>query len=523
MSKNIILYSDGTGKKGGYGKSTHVYKLYKAIDIHNSEHPQIGYYDNGIGAEENQHKYLQKLAGAFGFGFQRNICDLYEFLARHYDPGDAIYLFGFSRGGATVRALAGMLYACGLVNRYDKQGEEKQPEELKADIAEAINAYEKIATNKHMVNDFKANKALHNQQFVPEGVIPIQFIGVWDTVSALGFPKDFSMTFEWFFNKLDRISDYFWPHNFYDYALNKTIKHAYQALSIDDERKTFWPKVWDESANNFSGVVEQVWFSGIHGNIGGGRARTGLADITMDWMLVRAIQQGLVLKAEVQASIKADADIYDRLYGSREGYAIYYRYQPRDITALCQNHDGHSKLLAQVKVHKTVMQRIQNGTPVYTPAYLPYQFEVVDTPLDAEVIPMQATQDITAWQTNRDQIAKYVKQRQWVYRIFVEFTLLVVLISGWFWANAEMMPIQDADSLNIIDRFFGHIADIFDYFLPVFFENMIHFVIRVHYWIFIGVVIFTVKLINRRTNLQHKLKQASRKICSFIKKSPSVE
>ena len=277
MSKNIILCSDGTGNKGGYGEDTNVYKLYKSVDIHNDKHPQITYYDNGVGARENQNKYVQKLRKAFGLGFQGNIGELYEFLALNYNPGDAIYLFGFSRGGATVRAFLGLLYACGLLNRYDKDGKEKTIDQLQYDIKEALKSYEQISVSRQAINDFKENKALHDETHVPNGNLPIQFVGVWETVSGLGFPKDWSFAFSCFFRLLDNVSDKIWPHNYYDYELNSTIKNAYQALSIDDERITFFPKVWDESANDFSGEVEQVWFSGMHSNIGGGYARTGLA------------------------------------------------------------------------------------------------------------------------------------------------------------------------------------------------------------------------------------------------------
>ena len=516
MPKNIILCSDGTGNKGGYGEDTNVYKLYKSVDIHNPKYSQITYYDNGVGARENQNKYIQKLRKAFGFGFQGNICELYEFLARNYDPGDAIYLFGFSRGGATVRAFLGLLYACGLVNRYDEQGQEKNSDLLTADIAEAIKAYEKISSSRQSANNFKENKALHDEQHVPNGALPIEFIGVWDTVSALGFPKDWSLAFGWFFSLLDKLSDQKWPHNFYDYELNATIKHAYQALSIDDERKTFRPMVWDESANEFSGVVEQVWFSGVHSNVGGGYARTGLSDITLDWMLVRATQHGLVLKAGVVEGVKADTDTYDRLYDSREGLASYYRYEPRNIVKLCQTKNGEDKLTGKVKVHNTVMQRIKQGTVDYAPGLLPYEFDVVETPILGSAIAVQATKEESVWQAGKEQILGYVNQRQWLYRIFAEFILFVVLISGWMWINTDVVLSEQSSSFTLIDRFFGHIADVFQYILPAFFENFIHFVIRVHSWIFVVLVAAIYAMLRWRKHLRHELSQVSKKLCQQL-------
>ncbi len=514
MPKNIILCSDGTGNKGGYGEDTNVYKLYKAVDIHNTSHPQITYYDNGVGAKENQNKYVQKLRKAFGFGFQSNISELYQFLALNYNPGDRIYLFGFSRGGATIRAFLGLLYACGLVDRYDGQGKEKNTDHLTDEIDEALKAYEKIPSRK-AVDSFRENKALHDKQHVPYGAIPIQFVGVWDTVSALGFPKDSSLLFGCFFNFMDKISDQIWSHNFYDYELNSTIKNAYQALSIDDQRKTFRPMVWDESANDFAGVVEQVWFSGMHSNVGGGYARTGLSDIAMEWMLVRATQQGLIIKVGVEAGFNADADTYDRLYDSREGIAAYYRYEPRDLDELSKTKEKN-KLSGKIKVHNTVMQRIKQGTAGYAPALFPYEIDVVETPMKSPTVSVKVANDKTAWQTSKEQILSYINQRKWLYRIFAEFTLAVILISGWMWINPVMVPQDSSESLNLFERFFGHIADVFQYFLPAFFGNFINFIIRVHSWIFVALVAVIISMLNRRKHLKHKQSQASKKLCQQL-------
>ena len=112
--KNIILFADGTGNKGGYTPSSNVYKLYHAIDLHSPDKKQITFYDNGVGTSTN--KYLRGVGGAFGFGFETNVKDLYEFLARNYDPGDDVYIFGFSRGAATVRAFNGFMAHSGLIN-----------------------------------------------------------------------------------------------------------------------------------------------------------------------------------------------------------------------------------------------------------------------------------------------------------------------------------------------------------------------------------------------------------------------
>jgi len=124
MNRNIILCSDGTGNKGGAGADSNVFKLYLAVDLHDPEQVQISYYDNGVGTSTN--RYWKAFSGAFGFGFEANVCDLYEELARNYQRGDNIFMFGFSRGAATIRAFTGFIDACGLLNRFDETGELKE-------------------------------------------------------------------------------------------------------------------------------------------------------------------------------------------------------------------------------------------------------------------------------------------------------------------------------------------------------------------------------------------------------------
>ena len=225
--RNIILCADGTGNRGGYTPDSNVYKLYNAIDIHDQARPQITFYDNGVGTSSN--KYWRGLSGAFGFGFKRNVCDLYEFLARNYDPGDKdresdhVFLFGFSRGAATVRAFSGFIAACGLID-----GRAMAPDELKEKIKEAFNIYQRGG---------------RKPEFGKHGVIAIKCVGVWDTVSALGFPQDWTVlslgTFvlNALFKAIDVISDKtLFPHNFYNYELTDTVEFGCQALAIDDER-----------------------------------------------------------------------------------------------------------------------------------------------------------------------------------------------------------------------------------------------------------------------------------------------
>ena len=191
MAKNIILCSDGTGNKGGYGAAANVYKLYNAIELHDKNITHITFYDNGVGTHKN--KYLRALSGAFGIGFERNVDDLYEFLARYYKPGDQVFLFGFSRGAATVRAFAGMVQACGLLDwtRCTDGSNALQETIFQQKLTDARIAYRKHKTQ-NTGDAFKKKWAVTDDDHVPDGNLKIKFIGIWDTVSALGFPNDLS-------------------------------------------------------------------------------------------------------------------------------------------------------------------------------------------------------------------------------------------------------------------------------------------------------------------------------------------
>ncbi len=120
MAKNIIICSDGTGNTAIKGRGTNVFKMFEAIDLNGHRtnpalDPQIAFYDDGVGTET--FLPLKLLGGAFGFGLAKNVRNLYTDLIRVYDPGDRIYLFGFSRGAFTVRTLAGLIAKCGLLDR----------------------------------------------------------------------------------------------------------------------------------------------------------------------------------------------------------------------------------------------------------------------------------------------------------------------------------------------------------------------------------------------------------------------
>ena len=478
--KNIIVCADGAGNLGGETPDSNVVKMYNAVDIHNQEYWQITFYDNGVGTANN--KYWRALTGAFGFGFKRNVCDLYHFLALDYKPGDQVFFFGFSRGAAEVRACTGFIAAAGLIN-----GHGCTEDELRERTKQAFKIYE---------------SGNGNGTFGEHGVIPIKFVGVWDTVSALGFPQDWKITGIgiWVFNApfmvVGRVCDFFFPHRFYNYELTPNIECAYQALAIDDERNSFTPKVWneriierrtvDEQQHVRGTDVEQVWFAGAHSNVGGGYGRAEMANVTLDWMMVRATQHGLVLKEHAHKEVRCSLDAHGHLYDSRDGLAVYYRYVPRNIQGLCND-----KLRGNIAVHESVLERMKQRTANYAPENLPANFDIVGKG------PARHVQN-TGASIEKKAINKWVFRRERLYGLFLEFTLVVVGAAVCLWMNAtEKVTISTREGhLGVLDTILKHIAEVLIYIFPKMFENLIHLAV-IQKPMYLGIAVITLLILWR--------------------------
>jgi len=169
MGKNIVVFSDGTGQKGGVGSNTNVYKLFNMVEDRTDK--QIAFYDPGLGTD------WRKITGLIaGQGFSKNILDCYSFIFENYEADDEIYLFGFSRGAATVRSLSGFIHLFGILPKS------------RADLISEAFAIYMIKNKKRRIEKSKVFIEKHSNMWCK-----IKFLGVWDTVSALGLPlKGFS-------------------------------------------------------------------------------------------------------------------------------------------------------------------------------------------------------------------------------------------------------------------------------------------------------------------------------------------
>jgi len=429
--KNIVLCADGTGNRGGETPDSNVYRLYKIVELHDPEHPQVKFYDNGVGTSKN--KYWRAISGALGGGFKSNVCDLYTFLIRAYQPGDRVYIFGFSRGAATVRAFNDFVAVCGLPKDETADGRELHQDELTKRTEHAFDTY--VRARKH--GKMKEAEALRENKTVSYGAIPIQFIGVWDTVPALGLPQDFQMkglilfVVNFLLTVLDRVLDIFVPHRFYKFGLSPNVIHACQALAIDDERQTFLPQIWDEFESPET-KVEQVWFAGAHSNVGGGYPRMGLSSVAFEWMLVRAQQCGLHYEPGALDAARDSANPHGRLFNSRDGLAIFYRLEPRDIEELSEG-----KLRGKVQVHSAVLERIDQRSGNYAPGLLPYEYEVVGTSLKTPPRLFRHYGAPDDWRQAKERVMGWMTRRRWLYTFFLESTLVLVGFAIYWWLKYE--------------------------------------------------------------------------------------
>ncbi len=281
MAKNVVVLADGTGQKGGRGHNTNIYRMYSMLVDRTPD--QAVFYDAGVGTGR------RKLTGnATGRGFSQKVRNAYQFIFEQYQIGDRIFLIGFSRGAATVRSLASFLDHFGILPR-------SRPEL----IDEAFGIYKKRRRRDFdsRLDTFVRGNGTHHTD--------IEFLGCFDTVAALGFPRPTVAAF------VDVIPGFRWK--FHDLDLSSNVRYAYQALAIDDERKTFHPLLWNYPPPVRTQEMKQVWFVGMHSDVGGGY-QTGqhLSSIPLVWVLEQAHNRGLSIKSGLLPIYdEPDAEMHD--------------------------------------------------------------------------------------------------------------------------------------------------------------------------------------------------------------------
>lgn len=267
MSKRLIVCCDGTWNTADAAAPTNVTKVALGVAAQGGDGvEQRVFYHPGVGTR----RWERLRGGVFGFGLSRNIRDTYRFLVQNFDPGDQLYFLGFSRGAFTARSTAGLVRNCGILRR-----------ENAARVDEAYQLYRNRSDTTHPSS---VAARLFRRTYSHEP--PIRFIGVWDTVGALGIPVTGSPLVD-LINRRER---------FHDTDLSNSVAAAFQALAIDEQRNSFRPTLWRaQPGAPRSQIVEQVWFAGVHSDVGGGYPEHGLSDIALLWLVDRARSCGLTL------------------------------------------------------------------------------------------------------------------------------------------------------------------------------------------------------------------------------------
>jgi uncharacterized protein (DUF2235 family) len=282
--KNIVVCCDGTGNQYGH-ENSNVVKLYTCLMVKDD---QLAYYHPGVGTmgDPNQNSWIgrqsSRIAGlAFGHGFRANLADAYQFLMDNYADGDRIFLFGFSRGAYTVRALAGALFMYGLLCPGN---EGHLPYLLEMFSTESRRAYKRKHSRRLQVDSISEG---FRETF--SRTVPIHFIGIWDTVSSIG----------WIYDPVKLLFD----------GQNPIVRKGRHAVSVDERRCFFQDNLWGPplppqqtpvllqypAGEDRSQDLVQAWFAGVHSDVGGSylQSESGPAMDALRWILEEAEADGL--------------------------------------------------------------------------------------------------------------------------------------------------------------------------------------------------------------------------------------
>lgn len=357
--KRLVVCCDGTWntpdqEDNGIPAPTNVFKIYNAIVENDAPGSvkQLKYYHPGVGSEGGFVKSF--LGGAVGAGISKNIRSAYHWLACNYEEGDEIYLFGFSRGAFAVRSLGGFL-GRGLLDLNNLSSKDSWLRVKKA--------YEKGYRRKNStIEDWAESdwKFFHNGN-----PVPIHFIGVWDTVGALGVPDDLEIL-----NILEKKKNW----HFHDTELGTNVKVARHAMAIDEIRSSFTITRWSNSSSDQHPGIKELWFPGVHSDVGGGYAECELANGALLWMMEESSQQGLMFREGTQESIKANP--LGVMHNSFKGAFSKLRSRPRNISAMVQENE--------VLFHPSALER-KAFSPIEYPAYHPSRVLEVDETYTVEI------------------------------------------------------------------------------------------------------------------------------------------
>lgn len=328
--KRIIICCDGTWntpdkQESGIPIDTNVVKAAQAVREKDAKGVrQLMYYDPGVGTSGSWFKRVYD--GATGGGLSRNILEAYRYLIFNYELGDELFFLGFSRGAFTVRSLVGLIRNSGIL--------------LPKHIYMLNHAFKLYRSGRKSTHPKEKEATLFRHTYSVSDITPVKFIGVWDTVGALGNP----LLVKWL-----RVRG----NQFHDTDLSSTVESAYQALAIDEKRRHFRATMWHQQEHaKGRQTLEQVWFAGVHSNVGGGYARTGLSDIALAWLFDKAHASGLECD-----SIPIQPDPLQPREESRKGF---YRLIPPFYRPIAK--DEPNKGPTFESLHRSVLERYRQDS-----------------------------------------------------------------------------------------------------------------------------------------------------------------
>jgi uncharacterized protein (DUF2235 family) len=298
--RRLIVCFDGTWNTPE--DNTNVLRLYQAVSDAQSGTPeQLKFYDSGVGTDRGS----RFEGGLFGYGLDQNILQGYVWLCQNFEPsgsgpGDAlnssyatgpeIYVFGFSRGAFTARSLTGLITRCGLVKRDKLAGLKSEKEGRQSEIV-------RDAWRRYRDQGQAASEAASEFRRQNSHAVKVKFVGVWDTVGALGVPTLTTAALAIRTKSL----------RFHDLRLSPIVEHAYHALAIDEHRADFNAALWDGCTPEQKSTVEQRWFPGAHANVGGGYEDDRLCDLSLNWIVQKAGATGLQFNSSLWIDVSKQA------------------------------------------------------------------------------------------------------------------------------------------------------------------------------------------------------------------------
>ena len=327
--KRIAVFCDGTWNtpdklKNGKFCQTNVVKMANALSAFSKDGTaQSLYYDTGIGSAGSM--MTRMYDGATGTGISEKILQAYRFIIQNYEKGDELFLFGFSRGAFTVRSLSGLIRNSGILDTKN--------------IGLVPRAFQIYRSRMPQFQPREVEATLFRKTFAVEETTRIKFIGVWDTVGALGNP----LIMNGIMNKRNQ---------FHDTDLSTRIDKAFHALAVDENRKNFEATLWRQQPNSQGQVLEQVWFPGAHSDVGGGYPANEdeLSDTALQWMLEKAQHCNLNFD-----DIKVRPNPSGLMH---ESYKGFYTLQPKLFRPI--GADNPKKGNTNEALHLSVMERYKN-------------------------------------------------------------------------------------------------------------------------------------------------------------------